>query len=189
MYSSIVVDGNYVKASEYNNLRLDIAPVGTIILWGKTSAPDHWLLCNGSLYSTSSMPDLFSVIAYSFGGAGATFKVPDLSAGRFPIGKSGTHPICSTSDGQSLAQANIPAHTHTIATTVAHTHRFNVTLNSSPASSYQNFLMKLESSGAGWQTDTADAHDHGGVTGAVGSSTVLSIEPEYLAIYYIIKYQ
>ena len=67
--------------------------VGTIVAYGGTTAPDGWLLCDGSAVSRSEYPRLFAVIGTAFGaGDGSTtFNLPDLQQ-RFPLGKgsSGT---------------------------------------------------------------------------------------------------
>lgn len=60
-------------------------PVGSLQAYAGASAPTGWLLCDGTSYSTSAYPELFSVLAYTYGGSGANFNVPDLR-GRMPIG-------------------------------------------------------------------------------------------------------
>lgn len=60
-------------------------PVGSLQAYAGASAPTGWLLCDGTLYSTSVYPELFSVLGYTYGGSGASFNVPDLR-GRAPIG-------------------------------------------------------------------------------------------------------
>lgn len=60
-------------------------PVGSLQAYAGASAPSGWLLCNGTSYSTSVYPELFSVLGYTYGGSGANFNVPDLR-GRMPIG-------------------------------------------------------------------------------------------------------
>ncbi len=62
-------------------------PVGTITFYGgNTTAPNGWLLCDGSEVAQATYPSLFAVIGSTYGTAGAgNFKVPDLR-GRAPIG-------------------------------------------------------------------------------------------------------
>ncbi len=65
-----------------------IVPYGSATL--STTMQDKWILCNGTSTSIVSDPNLFSVIGYSYGGAGADFNVPDLTgvtlaAGGLPI--------------------------------------------------------------------------------------------------------
>lgn len=40
--------------------------------------PSLWLLCNGIMYSTSGIPDLFAIIQYKFGGSGVNCAVPNI---------------------------------------------------------------------------------------------------------------
>ena len=55
-----------------------ITPVGCIIAFGGTSAPEGWLICDGTSHSTSNYSDLYAVIGYSYGGSGTTFNLPNL---------------------------------------------------------------------------------------------------------------
>lgn len=50
--------------------------------WTQTTAPDGWLICDGSQISRTTYSDLFSVIGTTFGsGDGSTtFTLPDLRA-------------------------------------------------------------------------------------------------------------
>ena len=40
---------------------------------------EGWLLCDGTSYSTTDYPDLFTVIGYTFGGSNSQFNVPNCS--------------------------------------------------------------------------------------------------------------
>lgn len=61
-------------------------PVGTIVMWGGTSAPEGWLLCNGACYGQAQYKELYSSIGDTFGTTdGGQFYVPDLR-GRFVRG-------------------------------------------------------------------------------------------------------
>jgi len=62
-------------------------PTGMITPFGGSSAPTHWLLCDGAEYVIGTYPQLYAVIGSSFGTATAGyFRVPDLR-GRMPLGK------------------------------------------------------------------------------------------------------
>lgn len=52
---------------------------GFITLYASASAPPGCLLCNGGVYNVVDYLDLFNVIGYTFGGAGLTFNVPNIS--------------------------------------------------------------------------------------------------------------
>ena len=51
---------------------------GMLMLWGGATAPDDWLLCNGTAVSRSTYADLFEVIGTTFG-AGDGSAVPIFS--------------------------------------------------------------------------------------------------------------
>jgi microcystin-dependent protein len=105
-------------------------PTGVYFPYGGTAAPSGYLLCDGTAYSRSTYSDLFAVIGTSYGtGDGATtFNVPDLR-GRAPYGRDNMGGVDATripssitgrtsmggtgGNGQvTVAEANLPAHTH-----------------------------------------------------------------------------
>lgn len=52
---------------------------GMIVPFGSsTVVPSSWLACDGSSYSTSVYPNLFSIIGYTYGGSSGTFNVPNF---------------------------------------------------------------------------------------------------------------
>jgi microcystin-dependent protein len=65
-------------------------PVGTVVPFAGTAAPDGWLLCDGLNFYDGADPryaSLYSVISATYGaGTGSQFKVPDLR-GRVPAGR------------------------------------------------------------------------------------------------------
>jgi len=58
----------------------EMLPTGSILPFASNFIPDEYLECDGSEYSRSSYPDLYSVIGLTFGGSASreTFRVPDL---------------------------------------------------------------------------------------------------------------
>ena len=62
-------------------------PVGTIDSYISSTAPNGWLEANGSAYSTSTYPALFSLIGYTYGSSTGQFLTPNLG-GRFLAGAS-----------------------------------------------------------------------------------------------------
>ena len=65
-------------------------PAGAIFPFGGSTAPNGYLLCDGSEVLIADYPELFAVIGYSYKAVGlilgvATFGLPDLR-GRFPLG-------------------------------------------------------------------------------------------------------
>ena len=105
-----------------------VNPAGAIVMYGATTAPTGYLLCDGSAISRTTYAALFSAISTSYGtGDGSsTFNVPNLQS-RFPIGYDGgssyglaatggattaSYTPAGTNSGTSLTEAQIPSHTH-----------------------------------------------------------------------------
>jgi microcystin-dependent protein len=78
-----------------------LCPVGTIAAYGGASAPTGWLLCDGSAIS-GSYTELIALV-----GANA----PDMR-GRFPIGDNASLTLLGTGGSTTIAEANLPSHTH-----------------------------------------------------------------------------
>jgi microcystin-dependent protein len=76
------VDGNIKATGRIKDETGFVMPVGSIIPFGGTTAPEGWLLCDGTPVSRTTYADLFSVIGTAFGeGDGSTtFNVPELRA-------------------------------------------------------------------------------------------------------------
>lgn len=56
-------------------------PTGSIIAFAGSSAPDGWLLCDGTAYVNSSYPALYAVITETYGSPGGSqFNVPNLGS-------------------------------------------------------------------------------------------------------------
>jgi len=121
-----------------------LMPSGSVIIYGGTSAPTGWLLCDGSAISRSTYAALFSAIAtaYGVGDGSSTFNIPDIR-GRVVAGKEASASLLTSAigglDGNTLgntggnqgitltsAQSGVPAHTHGL-TMDAHTHTFTGT--------------------------------------------------------------
>lgn len=95
-------------------------PPGTIVMFGGQTAPDGWLLCDGSVKSGAEFPKLRDAIGTTFGGAGNNFNLPDLRQ-RFPLGKAqaGTGVTLGEKDGNINHVHAGGSHTHT---TKSHQH-------------------------------------------------------------------
>ena len=73
-----------------------LAPTGSIIAYGGTSAPTGYLLCNGSEQPVATYTALDAIIGPNFGGTNGVggvgtshFRLPDLR-GRVPVGQDST---------------------------------------------------------------------------------------------------
>ena len=79
-----------INATNLNNIENGIATAnitGSITMYAGATAPDGWLICDGSAISRTDYADLFSVIGttYGTGDGSTTFNIPDLQ-GRVPVG-------------------------------------------------------------------------------------------------------
>jgi microcystin-dependent protein len=77
------------------------------MIWFTATPPPGWLICNGSTFSSTDYPALFSWLG--------TNVLPDMRD-RFPIGVSGTKTVKSTGGNSSITQtvAQMPSHNHNI---------------------------------------------------------------------------
>ena len=104
---------------------------GIVVPWGSASIPSGFLLCDGQSVSTTTYAALFAVIAYTYGGSGANFNVPDLRD-RTVVGVSSSNSkslaqaigantvtptgnIAGSTGATTLTTQQIPSHTHTAA--------------------------------------------------------------------------
>jgi microcystin-dependent protein len=87
-------------------------PAGTIMGWGGTTAPEQWVICDGTAVSRSTYSALYAAIGttYGIGDGATTFNLPDLR-GRVPVGSS---------SATSLGTATITIAAPGVVTTAAH---------------------------------------------------------------------
>lgn len=90
---------------------------GIVIPFAGTTAPQGWMLCDGSAVSRTTYAALFAVIGTTYGeGDGeTTFNIPNL-AGRVVIGSSQSHALGTTggSETVTLTADQLPVHTHVV---------------------------------------------------------------------------
>ncbi|HEY6879150.1 MAG TPA: tail fiber protein [Polyangiales bacterium] len=101
------------------------AYIGEIRLFAGNYAPQGWLFCNGQTLNISGNEALFSLIGTTYGGDGrTTFQLPNLQ-GVLALGRGQGPGLSNYQLGQTvgsysvqLTQANVPGHTHSVATAV-----------------------------------------------------------------------
>lgn len=108
-------------------------PVGTIVAYGGSVAPNGWLLCDGSAISRTKYAELFAVILERFGAGDGlnSFNLPDMR-GRTPIGAGTgiglTAKLLGGMAGEEThlltsGESGTAAHSHSI-TDPGHGHKF-----------------------------------------------------------------
>jgi microcystin-dependent protein len=151
-------------------------PTGLMSMWAASTAPSGWLECNGASLSTTTYAALFAIIAYTYGGSGANFNLPDMR-GYFPRGWDNGRGVDSgRAIGTSQADDN-KSHTHTATVTdPGHVHTSSKMVNNGGGNGGAGASL-------GW-VDTASA-----VTGiSVSNSTVgTEARPKNVALMFIIK--
>lgn len=118
-----------------------LVPVGTVVAFAGSSAPEGWLMCDGSAVVRTTYPNLWAILGttYGSGDGSTTFNLPD-AMGRNIVGagsgsgltartistKSGAESVVITTTNLPLHSHTLSAHTHTSAahshTSAAHTH-------------------------------------------------------------------
>ncbi len=186
---------NY-EATRYNFDGGDLTGIegvntGIVVPWGSAAIPSGFLLCDGQSVSTSTFAALFAVIAYTYGGSGGNFNVPDLRD-RTIVG-------VSSANSKNLAQGigantvtptgNVGgnAATTTLATTqiASHTHSMGGTMSPSTGSSAYPGPPPNSASMTTGATGGGQGHTH--TLSATFTGSANSVLQPGLVLNYIIK--
>lgn len=164
---------------------------GGIIMYGGTSAPIGWLLCNGAAVSKTTYADLFAVIGFTFEGdpGGGNFNLPDLRQ-KFPLGKadSGTGDTLGSTGGNIDHTHTGPSHTHPLSNNggaglFASGTGFRIKTPSGPSMSFDLLLeTSIAANVASRATIPLTGNTDSGGTGATGANN-----PPFLVVNFIIK--
>jgi microcystin-dependent protein len=198
------ISSSAAKETAMGNLKIDNAvPVGVVFPFAGTAAPNGWILCDGRSLSTTTYAALFASIGYAYGGAGANFNVPDLR-GRVVAGRdidqggygnrlSATHfgsngrtsGQTGGSEGQTLTEAQMAAHSHFVANT-------DSTTSSTPSVSNTQYVAVHNSHTGGSTADSYDLHGTAtvatvGLSSSTGSGSAHNNVQPTIILNYIIK--
>ena len=181
-------------------------PTGFLMQYAGSTAPNGWLLADGSALSRITYAKLFAAIntTYGAGDGSTTFNLPDLR-GKVPVGKNAaTFATLGGTGGNeavtlSAAQSGLPAHSHTFSGTTSWVgnHQHNQTSGQGGgglvASSAQGGIANASGQTTSSLTTASGAHDHtySGTTSSTGGSAAsapTSVLQPYLVVNYCIKY-
>lgn len=166
----------------FDGLYAPILPAGSIQMYGGSSAPTGWALCNGSLLNRTTYATLFTAIGTTFGaGDGSTtFKIPDMR-GVFAKG-AGTTDRAAGKDasGNFYAGGSLGAY----ATDQMQGHQHAGTISANSVYAANQYPMPATGKGG-----TAPSDVIGNPTAASNGTprTGATTEPQSLALNYIIK--
>ena len=168
VYASLshVSSGNTLTASMFNDVIDATVPTWWISLYWASSAPNGWLLADGSAVSRTTYADLFAVIGttYGVGDGSTTFNLPNFQW-RVPLWTSGTY-------GMWTIWWNATQD-------ISHTHAHNITNIWSCPSGWKFRDRQDCSYGHGWNYLNG--------TQTWGSASLDILNP-YTVVNYIIKY-
>ena len=161
-----------LNAYNLNNNFKYCLPIGGIVQYAGSTAPDGYLICDGSAISRTTYADLFNVIGtyYGTGDGSTTFNLPNLK-GRIPVGYDNSQTEFDTlgeTGGEkthTLTINEMPSHYHDI----AHTYLPN------------GSTSRWGINGIGTGGDIETSSDRG------GDQPHNNLQP-YIVVNYIIKY-
>lgn len=153
----------------------DTLPVGSIMPYPKATAPENWLICDGSAISRTDYSELFNAIGTTFGeGDGSTtFNLPNIK-GRTIVGLD-TDDTDFNTIGKTLGEKT---HTLTVAEMPEHNHKQSLDGGNSGNSGNAAYSWSVP---ANQYLYTGD--DLAGKTG--GSQPHNNIQPSFVAAYII----
>jgi len=92
-------------------------PAGTIMGWGGSTAPEQWIICDGTAVSRSTYSALYAAIGttYGVGDGSTTFNLPDLR-GRVPVGSQSAITLAGNPTITTATPAVVTLANHGLAT-------------------------------------------------------------------------
>lgn len=168
IYYSDADSSQWVQAtSVIANAESNPVPAGSIMAWASATAPQNWLVCDGSAVARAAYPALFAAIGttYGLGDNATTFNLPDLR-GRVPVG-------LSTDTEFNTVGKTGGAKTHTLTETEmpSHTHIQNSHNHTQDAHTHANTLQVKANVGDAW-TGQPNLDDFPGSGGPISATNV-----------------
>lgn len=192
------VDGELIRADILKKDLRDIPawikkrllPVGAVRIWLGATPPDNFLLCDGSAVSRTTYAALFAITGtlYGAGNGTTTFNLPNL-IDRFPLGKSSTHALASTSGAATviLSVPNMATHRHAFGD--GHTHEvtegtYSTDTDISGTVEVVGPVLEINADGSAPTSEVTT-----GDLEATGGDTAFDVLNPYYAVNFVIRYQ
>jgi len=178
---------NSPKGSAFQAVQPSVIPCGIIQMFAGSTAPNGWLVCDGSTVSRSAYSDLFKIIGttYGAGNSNTTFTLPDMR-GRFAMGagtgtglnSSGTGAISGSSQTARTVGQWLGEETHLLTTAelASHSHANTVSggstgsMSANASHTHSNSHVMGTSGGQYGFSDTGNAGSSGRGT-TLGTNT------------------
>lgn len=182
------------------------SPTGAVTQYAGTTAPDGWLICDGSPVDRTTYADLFAIVGTTYGpGNGVdTFNLPDMR-GLTPVGlaSSGTFNLLGKTGGtetETLTVAQMPSHAHSVndpghahgVYDPGHSHALRGMNNPNGDGSGVEWTVTYETRGGGVAPSGTGIGIYGSGTGvsifATGGNQAHNNLPPYRVLNFIVKY-
>jgi microcystin-dependent protein len=166
---AVVGTANFVSgnASISTSFATDPMPTGMILMFGGTSAPSGYLLCNGASVSRSTYSALFAVIGTAYGSASSsTFNIPGFD-GNVPRGAGSAGSLGATGGSETVTPSgSVAAITPTGSVSVSgNTASHTLTVNEMPSHDHYLFANHSmeQNANADWVRRYGNAYKSGGI--------------------------
>lgn len=196
------VVGDINSTSKLRETGFVLIPVGTIVMWTGSVAPNGWVLCDGGSYprldgtGLAVAPDLRGRFVLGQGqGAGLTNRVLGATGGeethQLTLSElpSHTHAGTTDSNGAHVHAVTDPGHSHTMTVNNVDDQNFTAQNGQVPPADANTAVNTYQSgtSTTGISVDSAGAHTHTFTTGASGGGQVHNNMPPFYVLAYIMK--
>ncbi len=161
-----------------------VMPVGSIVAYAGSKAPEGWWLCDGRSLNKNQYPELFEAIGTTYGSSGDSFNLPNLK-GRVPVGVDGgdsTFGALAKDGGEKthrLSEGEMPKHSHGV-TDNGHSHSIHLHEDGK-----KRTVKRGDDNGGGYaSTESATT---GIIINETGDGQAHNNLQPYLTVNYIIK--
>jgi microcystin-dependent protein len=193
--AKVGADSSAVSSShDYKLARLS-TPAGMLAFTIASSAPTGWVFHNQTITNADSTYPALWAVAPAGWKSGTSLVIPNLAnAGLMQHGVTSLG-ATGGANSRTIAEANLPAHTHTgtTASNGAHTHSITLVGTTDGLHYHQDASGRIAQAGESFipgsvgTTASNGAHTHTFTTGSTGGGTALDTTPLHLGVNVMIK--